>query len=295
MSKYLLRSMMFVPGHNERLLESAAKKDVDAVIIDLEDSVLPIKNKDIARKLSVSKLNEGIFNGKNVFVRVNKDNLREDMATYVGTQITGFVLPKTESYYDLVGIDHTLDFLENSAGLSRKPLKLIPLIETALGVLCVQKITDASNRVIALTFGREDYIADIEGIYQDSDLESAAFQVPRTMIVIAARAAGLIPVDTVYPNIDDLDGFSRFVCKSRQLGFEGTLILHPKQVPIAHQAYSPSQEELQEAQEVFDLAARAEAENKGVAYFDGKFIGPPLIKAAKKIMARNQLIQSRKC
>lgn len=292
METYLLRSLLFVPGHNKKLLQSASRSDADAIIIDLEDSV-PKSNKAMARKVAFEKLEEGLFRDRLVFVRINRgEDFNLDIDAFASSFITGFVLPKVEWWGNINEFDHKLKAIETKRGLILNSLKIIPLIETTCGVLHALGIALASSRVIAVAFGSEDYIADLEGVYQPCP-KGTTFNTPRAIIAMSARAAKIIPIDTVYPDISDLSGFDTFVSNSRSLGFEGSLILHPKQIPAAHRAYSPSQQEIQKAQEIFELAERAEAEGKGVAYFEGRFVGPPLVKAAKKIIARDNLIQAR--
>lgn len=292
MKEYLLRSMLFVPGHSQRLLESASRCEADAILIDLEDSVLPETNKVIAREKSSRLIAEGLFEGQLVFVRINgsKKHFYLDIGTFVLPQVTGFMLPKVESPYDVKELDRILENLERARGLSSGFFKIIPLIETAAAVLSARDIAEASDRIIAMTFGCEDYIADIDGAYNVGP-SGTSFEIPRTLLAIAARAAKVIPIDTVYIDLPSEIGFLRFVKESRKLGFEGTLTLHPKQVTIANEGYSPNEKEIQDAEETIKRFEEAQAQGKGVAMIDGKFIGPPLVIKARKVLRKKELIE----
>lgn len=291
MKSYILRSLLFVPGHNERILHSAARGNADAIIIDLEDSVMPESNKAIARDLASRKIEDGLFKDRLVFVRINeeKKHYHLDAEAFAIPGVTGYVLPKVESPYDVTEFDKMVENLERARGLATSSLKIIPLIETTAAVIHAYDIAASCSRVIAMAFGSEDYLADLQGAYMPNSL---TFTVPRALLAIAARAAKVIPIDTVYLDIANIDGFNFFALNSRYLGFEGTLILHPKQIPGAHKAYSPSEKEIEEAEQILKLSENAEAQDKGVAVINGKFVGPPLVKAAHKLLARHKLIQS---
>lgn len=295
MKSYLLRSMLFVPGHNEKLLLSASRSNADAIIIDLEDSVMPESNKAIARELAARKVRDGLFRNRLVFVRINGDEkyFGFDVQAFGRLPlITGFILPKVKGPGNIREFDYLLGKTERVTRIRAKSLKIIPLIETTSAVLQAREIGLASDRVIAMVFGCEDYIADLDGSYHPGP-SGPSFMVPRALLAMAARAAKVLPIDTVYTDIPNLEGFERFARNSRSLGFEGTLILHPKQIPIAHNAYSPGIKEIGRAREILRMSEKAEAQGKGVAIIDGKFIGPPLVKVAIKVLARDRLIQTR--
>jgi citrate lyase subunit beta/citryl-CoA lyase len=141
--------------------------------------------------------------------------------------------------------------------------------------------------VIAIAFGCEDFITDLEGIH---DIDQDSLFTPRAMIAMAARATGVIPIDTVHIKVHDLADLEKNLIISRNLGFEGMMILHPKELPLAHKYYSPSNEDLEWAKEIILLSQEAFSAGKGVVMKDNKFIGPPIVKMAKKIIARNNLI-----
>ncbi|MBN1186609.1 MAG: CoA ester lyase [Bacteroidales bacterium] len=288
---YLMRSLMFVPGHNERLLISAAKSKADVLLLDIEDSVPLVKNKEIARNNIVNWVSEGKFRNHLVFPRVNdreSGQLLKDIHQLTIPGIDGFMYPKSKKGEDVYFIDKLLETIEYEKKFPIGTFKLIPLIETAASVLNAQDICKASKRVIAVAFGCEDFISDLEGIH---DAEHLSLFCPRAMIAMAARATGVIPIDTVHINVHDLDDLELNIKIAKKVGYEGMLILNPKELELAHRYFSPSEEEVKDAEEMLKLFDEAQKEGKGVAVKNGKFIGPPLVIAAKKILAKHQLIQ----
>lgn len=290
MSDYLLRSLMFVPAHNEKLLNSAAKSDADVLLLDIEDSVQPITNKQIARDNIIKYVNEGKFNKHLLFPRVNdreSGQLLKDICQLTIPGITGFMYPKSKKGDDVYFIAKLLETIEYEKNLPIGAFKLIPLIETAAAVLNAQDICKASERVIAIAYGCEDFIADLEGVHDD---ESQSLFVPRALVAMAARANKVIPVDTVHINVHDLEDLERNLKVAKNLGFEGMLVLHPKEIALAHKYFSPTTEEIENAEEIIKLAEQAYVENRGVAIMNDKFIGPPMVIAARKVLMRSKKI-----
>lgn len=293
-SDFLLRSMMFVPGHNEHLLMSASRSNADALILDVEDSVMPISNKQVARKTIIEKVSSGLFKDFYVFPRINdreSGHLLKDVHSLTIEGITGFVYPKAKKGEDIYFFAKLLETIEYEKGFEIGSFKIVPLIETAGAVINAQEICLASDRVVAIAYGCEDFIADLEGIH---DHEGKSLYVPRAMIAMSARATGVIPIDTVHINVHDLEDLEENVKLAKILGFEGMLILHPKEIEIAHRYFSPSEKEVEEAKEMLRLSEEAEKLNKGVAVLNGKFIGPPMVIAAKKILNKEKLIKQRR-
>lgn len=293
MNDYLLRSLMFVPAHNERFMLSAAKSDADVLLLDIEDSVRPESNKKLAREKIVSFVNKGAFKKHLVFPRVNdreSGHLLKDLLELTIDGVEGFMYPKSYTGQDIYFIDKLLDTIEYEKGFPIGKFKLIPLIETSAAVLNVQEICKASKRVIAVAFGSEDFITDLEGIH---DKEHESLFTARAIIAMGARASKVVPIDTVHINVHDLDDLEVNLKVSRNLGFEGMLVLNPKELPLVHQYYSPSMEEVEAAKEMLRLAEEARKESKGVALMNGKFIGPPMVITAKKTLKKNDLIISK--
>lgn len=286
----LMRSLLFVPGHNERLLNSAAKYDADVLLLDVEDSVRPLENKQVARDIIVDYVSKNVFKNHQVFPRINdreSGQLLKDVSQLSIEGVDGFMYPKACSGQDIYFIDKLLETIEYEKGFPIGTFKLIPLIETAAGVLRADEIAKSSNRIVALAFGCEDFVSDLQGVH---DAEGTSIFTPRAMIAMAARANGIIPIDTVHIKVHDLEDLERNLIIAKNLGFEGMLILNPKELTLAHKYFSPSVDEVNDAEEMLMLSEEAEKEGKGVAVKNGKFIGPPMVLAAKEVLRRNKLI-----
>ena len=293
MKNHLLRSLMFVPGHNEKLLKSAARSDADVILLDLEDSVQPAENKQVARDRIEEYVKSGNFRNHLVFPRVNdreSGHLLKDVHQLTFQGIDGFVYPKSKTGEDVYFFAKLLETIEFEKGLPENTFKIIPLIETAASVLNAQEICQASDRVIAIAFGCEDFITDLEGIH---DEEGQSIFSARAMISMAARANGVIPIDTVHIKVHDLEDLEKNLILVKKLGYEGMLVLNPKELPLVHKYFSPTEEEVKEAREMLRLAEEAKKEGKGVALMNGKFIGPPMVLAAKKVIEKHNLVENK--
>lgn len=292
MTDHLFRSLMFVPAHNERLMNSATRTPADVLLLDIEDSVQPAENKQIARDNILRYIAEGRFNGRSLYPRINdreSGHLLQDIYQLTVPGIEGFVYPKATCGQDIYFIGKLLETIEYEKGFPIETFKLIPLIETTGAVVNIQEICKACSRVVAVAFGCEDFVTDLQGQH---DTEGKSIYTARAMIAMAARACGVYPIDTVHIHVHDLDDLEKNLVLSKQLGFEGMLVLNPKELPLVHQYYSPSEEEVKWAEEMIALSNAAFTEGKGVAVKDNKFIGPPMLKMAKQILKKNDLIKS---
>lgn len=281
---------MFVPAHNERLMNSASRSNADVLLLDIEDSVQPVENKQVARNNILRYIAEGKFEGRPLYPRINdreSGELLKDVYQLTIPGIEGFVYPKATCGQDIYFIGKLLETVEYEKKLPIGTFKLIPLIETAGAVMNIQEICKACTRVVAVAFGCEDFVTDLQGKH---DLEGSSIYTARAMIAMGARACGVYPIDTVHIRVHDLEDLEKNLTLSKKLGFEGMLVLNPKELPLVHQYYSPSDEELAWAEEMIALSDAAFAEGKGVAVKDNKFIGPPMLKMARKIVAKSQLI-----
>lgn len=291
MTEFLMRSLLFVPAHNRRLMESAAHTSADVLLMDIEDSVQPAGNKQVARDVIKEYLETGKFNNRIIFPRVNdreSGHLLQDVYQLTIPGITGFMYPKSKRGEDVYFFDKLLETIEFEKGIAKGTFKIIPLIETASAVLNAQEICTASDRVLAIAYGSEDFISDLEGVH---DPEHLSLFTPRAMIAMAARAHQVIPIDTVHVNVHDHRDLEVNVKLSKKLGYEGMLLLNPKEIPLVHEYYSPTVQEVEDAREMVRLSEEAEKENKGVAIINGKFIGPPMLRQANKILKKQALIE----
>ena len=288
----LLRSMLFVPGHVDRFFDSAVKSTADALILDLEDSV-PADKKGWARKTLKDKVSLRELDFP-LFVRVNAREtglLEKDLEAMALPMVDGFVFPKVKNSDDIIYLENLLLKLEKQNKITPGQLSILPLIETAEAVLSVFDIAKASKRVLAIIFGHEDFLLDIQATHS---ISSNNLLVPRMMIVMAARATGCQPVDTPYLEIRDLQGCAEHVHKSRELGFSGMLVLHPSQIEIANKGYIPSKEEIENAEKIVALNEEARKKNRNIAFSDGKFIAPPILKQAEHVLEMSKMIRNKK-
>ncbi|WP_270576115.1 HpcH/HpaI aldolase/citrate lyase family protein [Bacteroides cellulosilyticus] len=289
---YLMRSLMFVPAHNTKLLESAVKRNADVLLLDIEDSV-PYTKKQKSRDNIKEFAKRTDLNGKLLFPRVNdreSGELLKDIYQLTIEGISGFMYPKATKGEDIYFFGKLLETIEYEKGLPIGTFKIIPLIETAGAVINIREICCSCTRVIAVAFGCEDYVTDLQGKH---DPEGQSIMMARNLISIGARSCGVLPIDTVHIKVHDLEDLERNLILSKKLGFEGMLVLNPKELPLVHQYYSPTEEELVWAKEMLRLSEEAQQEGKGVAVKDNKFIGPPMVKMAWNILRKQELIELR--
>lgn len=291
--KLLLRSFMFLPAYNQKFIDKALNSDADALILDMEDSV-PVEQRQAARENIIEYNNKGLFANKSIFIRINEIgtvDFAEDITQLVLSDITGLMPSKIANAEDVVFIDKMLSVLELKNGIAVGTIKLAPLIETTGAVMDIQRIAQASDRLVALCFGGEDYLNDLGSTYT---YQESAFVVPRAMIVNAARTAGLLPIDTPYLNIADVEGFEAKEREAYKNGFAGCLILNPKQIDPANRAFSPDEEKVEYSRRVIEAVRLAAEESKsGVAMLDGVMVGPPMRKRAQTVLEQNELIHTK--
>lgn len=286
---YLMRSLMFVPAHNQKLLDSSLRREADVLLLDIEDSV-PVPDKQFARDNIKEFVLRPESHGKLIFPRVNdreSGELLKDLYQLTIPGITGFMYPKSTKEEDVYFVGKLLETIEYEKHIPVGTFKLIPLIETAGAIVNIKEICTACTRVVAVAFGCEDYVTDLCGKH---DAEGQSIFFARNAIVNAARATGVLPIDTVHIKVHDLDDLEKNLILSKNLGFEGMLVLNPKELPLVNKYFSPSGEEVVWAEEMVKLTAEAKTEGRGVAVKEGKFIGPPMQKMAEKILTKHSQI-----
>lgn len=287
-----MRSLMFVPAHNTKLMDSASRRDADVLLLDVEDSVPPPLKQE-ARNNIIAFAERTDLNGKMLFPRVNdreSGELLRDATQLTVPGIHGFMYPKATCGQDIYFFGKLLETIEYEKGYPIGTFKIIPLIETAGAVINIKDICTASERVIAVAFGCEDYVTDMQGKH---DHEGISIMTARNLISIGARSCGVLPIDTVHIRVHDLEDLEKNLILGKNLGFEGMLVLSPKELPLVHQYYSPSEDEVAWATEMLQLAEESAASGAGVAVKNGKFIGPPMVKMAKNILNKQEKINSR--
>ena len=255
--------MLFVPANRPKFVNAAHRRGADAIILDLEDSV-PVAEKSAAR-LALRDAVPGVgSDGADVFVRVNKqfELLIEDADAAVQSKPVGLVFPKVESPDEVRILDALTAEREIRCGLPRGALEFMILIESPIGLERVSRIASASPRKTLLSLGMEDLSKNLE-----IDLTRPGYDLSwaHARIVLAARAHGLSPYGLIesVANIGDLDSLARIVTASRQFGYVGAVCIHPSQVPILNDGFSPSVGEIKEAREIVEAFERAEREGAG--------------------------------
>lgn len=294
MNDFLMRSLMFVPAHSEKLMNSAINVDADILLLDIEDSVQPLKNKQKARDKVIDYIGSGKFKNRIIFPRINdreSGELLKDVTQLTIPGISGFMYPKAKSGKDIYFFDKLLETIEYEKGIEIGTFKIIPLIETASAVLKAQEICEASERVIAIAYGSEDFISDMQGVH---DNEHLSLFTPRSLIAMAARASQVIPIDTVHVRVKDIEDLEKNLKLSKKIGFEGMLVLNPIEIPLVHRYYSPTVEDVIFSEQILKLDKEARDNGVGVAIMDGKFIGPPFVLKAKNILRKHNQINSLK-
>lgn len=277
----LLRTLLYVPGNRPNMLAKAPTLGADALILDLEDSV-PVPEKETARALVAEMLPQIVGEGRTVFVRVNPPSspfCPEDIAAVVQPGLAGLCLPKVQDVDSLRAVIAWLAEAERAQGLL--PLSILATVETALGILNAYAIASADPRVVGLIFGGEDLALDAQLVRTE---EATELLVARQMVALAARAAGIQPVDMVYPRLDDEAGLVKNTLAGRQMGYRAKQVIHPRQVPVVNRLLSPSDEEVAEARRILAAFAEAEREGRGAIALDGKMVDRPIVERARRLL-----------
>jgi citrate lyase subunit beta/citryl-CoA lyase len=275
-------SRLYLPGSEPKYFINAGLHGADAIILDLEDSVHH-GEKDAARILVRNTLRTVDFGGCERMVRINQLPLGlQDLTEVIPEQPDLILIPKVERPEQVSQADRMIDELKSRDRIDR-PIWLMPIVESALGIENALAIATASPNVCALTIGLEDYTADMSVV---KTLEGRESQYARTRLVNAAKAAGIQAIDSVFGDVGDLAGLRHWGENSRALGFEGMGCIHPSQIPVIHLAFAPSQIEVDKALKI--VAAFEEAQQRGLAVVSlgSKMIDPPVVERARKLVAR---------
>jgi citrate lyase subunit beta/citryl-CoA lyase len=288
----LLRSLLFVPGNQPTMLDKAAGFAPDAFIPDLEDSV-PVEEKARAREITASYLPRLSQVGPMVIPRVNALDsgwLEDDLRALVSPYIAGVSVGKIQTPQDIARISELLAQQEQRVGVPVGQVRLIPWIETALAVVHAYALCTASPRIVGVAFGAEDFTHDM-GIERNDDDSEVAY--PRSAMCVAARAAGVLALDTPYFRFRDPEGLQQNAMGSRKIGFKGKFAIHPAQVDIINATFSPSASEIDYARRVVAAFEEAERAGRGSTSLDGKVIDVPVVKRAIALLEVAQSHPSR--
>lgn len=283
----LRRTLLYVPGNNPAMITNGGLFGADVLVFDLEDAVAP-REKDAARCLVVEALGQPMLvnpHGAEVMVRINGLDTpfwEDDLRAIVAAGPDSIRLPKVEGAETVLAAAEALERFEKELGHEGAPIEISPILETAAGVARAGEIARAHPRVTALSFGAEDYTRDLG---TSRSKEGTELLHARGCMLLAAKAAGVQALDTVFGDVNDLAGLERETRAGRQLGFDGKSVIHPRQVEVVHAIYRPSDEEVRRALAIEAALAEAESRGLGVASLDGRMIDAPVAKKAAGVLA----------
>ena len=277
----LRRSRLYLPGSQPKFMINAGIHRPDAVILDLEDSVHP-NDKPAARLLVRNALRCIDFMGAERMVRINQLPLGlEDLDDVVPQSPDLILIPKVERADEVEQVAARIAEVQEAA--EPEPIWIMPILESALGIENAYEIAAAADTVVALTIGLEDYTADL-GVPKTFEGNESLYA--RTRLVNAAKATGVQAIDSVFGDIEDLEGLAQWGAASRGLGFEGMGCIHPRQIPVIHQAFAPTQVEIDKALKIVAAFEEAEAKGLGVVSLGSKMIDPPVVLRAQRLVDR---------
>ncbi len=273
----LRRSRIYLPGNRPRMIQKGPGLGADAVILDLEDSVSP-EQKDAARILVSHAIKTINFGLSEVMVRINpiSNGGLLDLAAVLTAGPDAVVVPKCESMADVHAVENAI----KEAKLT-KQIRILPMIETAKGILNVYEVACASPLVDAITFGGEDFTQDIGATRTKAGKEIFW---GRSMVIIAAKAARVQALDTVFSDLSDEEGLRRDTIEIKEMGFDGRAAIHPSQIEIINECFTPTNKEMQHAVNVLFAADKARSEGSGVAVVKGKMVDKPIIERAERLI-----------
>jgi len=270
------RSRLYLPGNQAKLMLNAGIHKPDAVILDLEDSVAP-SEKSAARLIVRNALRTLDFFGAERMVRINQGKLGlKDLEAIVPHNVHLILVPKVENAKQLKAVDDKIQNIRKDCG-RKEPVYLMPILESAKGILNSLEIAKASKNNVAIAIGLEDYTADI-GVQRTNQGRESLFA--RSQVVNAARSAGIQAIDTVFSDVGDDEGLRSSVQEAKELGFDGKGCIHPRQIKPIHEEFAPSKTEIEKAKKIVLAFDVAQAKGLGVVSLGSKMIDPPVVKRA---------------
>lgn len=283
----LRRSRLYLPGDEPKFFVNAGLHKPDGIILDLEDSVAP-SEKDTARLLVRNALRSINFYCAERMVRINQNQAGlDDLRYIVPHHVEVILIPKCESAQQVIAVDNEVAKLRRQFDVANE-IYFLPIIESALGVIKAYEIASASAKNCGLAIGLEDYTADL-GVERTRAGDESRFA--RSMIVNAAKAAGIQAFDSVFSDMNDLDGLRASVSEAKSLGFEGKGCIHPRQIPVIHAGFMPSQDEITKALNIVDAFNEAQSRGSGVVALGAKMIDAPVVKRAQQTIKLARLYQ----
>ena len=288
MTRGPFRSLLFAPGNQSRKVEKVFAAGADVAILDLEDAV-PLAEKENARGAAV----EGMKRPRECLglVRVNAEDTEfceGDLGAVVGPWLDGIILPKVETAAQLLSVDKLIQGFEQGQGMEPGGIDLLPIIETAKGVNSVTDIAGCGSRAGRLSFGAVDLAKDLGMRLTEDEWELTPH---RSAIVLASRVARLdAPLDTVWVHYKDSDGLRKSAARARDLGFQGKFCIHPDQVAVVNEAFTPSDEDVAKAEKIVAAFEQAEAAGSAAIQVDGFFVDYPIVDQARRTLELIKII-----
>ena len=272
--------MMFVPGNNPGMMADAHIYGPDSIMLDLEDSVT-MTEKDTARLLVYNALKSVDYGDTEMVVRINPLNTpygKKDIEAVVKAGVHVIRMPKTETAEEVIEVEREIEKVERELGCVGRT-KIMAAIESALGVVNAYAIATASPRMMGIALGAEDYCANLKTQRTPGGDE---LRLPRETIVVAARAAGIDALDTVYSNLDDMETFRKEVEFIHTLGFDGKSIINPRQIEVVNEVFAPTQKAIEKARTIIAAIREAERKGSGVIAVNGKMVDRPVVIRAQR-------------
>jgi len=276
----LRRTMMFVPGNNPGMMQDAFIYGPDSIMLDLEDSV-SMAEKDAARLLVYNALKSIDYGNTEMVVRINPLSTpygKKDVEAVVKAGVHVIRMPKTETADEVRELEAEIEKVEKEIGCLGRT-QMMAAIESALGVCNAFEIAKASKRMMGIALGAEDYCANLK---TQRSKDGAELLLARQTIVVAARAAGIDALDTVYSNLDDMDTFRHEIELIKQLGFDGKSIINPRQIEVVNEVFTPKPKEIEKARVIIAAIKEAEKKGSGVIAVNGKMVDRPVVIRAQR-------------
>ncbi|GAA0179634.1 citrate (pro-3S)-lyase subunit beta [Clostridium sediminicola] len=279
----LRRTMLYVPGNNPGMLRDASIYGADSLMFDLEDSV-SVNEKDSARFMVFNAIKNIDYGNTEIVVRINSLDSglgQEDIKAMVKSGVDVIRLPKTETAEDIIAVEKLIEEAELLFGIKVGTTKMMAAIESPLGVMNAYPIALASKRLIGIAIGAEDFVTNMK---TNRSADGSELMVARSQILLAARAADIYALDTVYSDVNNEEGFRKEVELIKQLGFDGKSIINPRQIGPVHEVFTPTQKEVEKAIRIKEAITEAQKKGSGVIALDGKMIDKPIVDRAERVL-----------
>ncbi len=271
---------MFVPGNNPGMMADAHIYGPDSIMLDLEDSVT-MTEKDTARLLVYNALRSVDYGDTEMVVRINPLNTpygKKDIEAVVKAGVDVIRMPKTETAEEVIEVEREIERVEREIGCLGRT-KIMAAIESALGVVNAYAIATASPRMMGIALGAEDYCANLK---TQRTPDGEELRLARETIVVAARAAGIDALDTVYSNLNDMETFRKEVEFIHTLGFDGKSIINPRQIEVVNEVFAPTPKAIEKARTILAAIKEAEKKGSGVIAVNGKMVDKPVVIRAQR-------------